>query len=304
MDMSQVVSQMGILVFIMVVGFVCAKIGLTGPEFNRRISGVVMNVLLVFTILYSVMNTDMEMDLAGVGFVTLCFVVMFTVMSTLGFLTAKLLRPGKERSGITFFAVTFANTVFLGFPVIEALYGADGIFIAAISNIPFNLMAYTVGLGAVRGGVKGLTVRKALAPPLVASLLAVLLFLSGIEVPKFVSDAFGTMSGATIPMSMLIVGTSLGSVSLKSAAGNWRVYAVVAIKLLVAPVVVWFVTRLFVTDEMLLGVTVILASAPTAMIATLFAIECGRDEGYASECVFIGTVLSAVTMPIMIWLLL
>ena len=277
MDMSQVVSQMGILVFIMVVGFVCAKIGLTGPEFNRRISGVVMNVLLVFTILYSVMNTDMEMDLAGVGFVTLCFVVMFAVMSTLGFLTAKLLRPGKERSGITFFAVTFANTVFLGFPVIEALYGADGIFIAAISNIPFNLMAYTVGLGAVRGGVKGLTVRKALAPPLVASLLAVLLFLSGIEVPKFVSDAFGTMSGATIPMSMLIVGTSLGSVSLKSAAGNWRVYAVVAIKLLVAPVVVWFVTRLFVTDEMLLGVTVILASAPTAMIATLFAIECGRD---------------------------
>ena len=165
-------------------------------------------------------------------------------------------------------------------------------------------MAYTVGLGAVRGGVKGLTVRKALAPPLAASLLAVLLFLSGIEVPKFVSDAFGTMSGATIPMSMLIVGTSLGSVSLKSAAGNWRVYAVVAIKLLVAPVVVWFVTRLFVTDEMLLGVTVILASAPTAMIATLFAIECGRDEGYASECVFIGTVLSAVTMPIMIWLLL
>ena len=53
-----------------------------------------MNVLLVFTILYSVMNTDMEMDLAGVGFVTLCFVVMFAVMSTLGFLTAKLLRPG------------------------------------------------------------------------------------------------------------------------------------------------------------------------------------------------------------------
>lgn len=304
MDMTEVVSQMGILVFVMVVGFVCAKLGVTNSDSNKHLSNIVMNVLLVCTILYSVMNTEMEMDLADLGFVLLSFVAMFAVLSALGWVTAKVLRPGAERKGITFFAVTFANTVFLGFPVIEALYGADGIFIAAISNIPFNLMAYTVGLGAVRGGVKGLTVRKALAPPLVASLLAVLLFLSGIEVPKFVSDAFGTMSGATIPMSMLIVGTSLGSVSLKSAAGNWRVYAVVAIKLLVAPVVVWFVTRLFVTDEMLLGVTVILASAPTAMIATLFAIECGRDEGYASECVFIGTVLSAVTMPIMIWLLL
>ena len=63
-------------------------------------------------------------------------------------------------------------------------------------------------------------------------------------------------------------------------------------------------TSLFVKDEMLLGVIVVLSSAPTAMIATIFAIEAGRDEGYASECVFIGTVLSAVTMPLMIWLLL
>ena len=99
-------------------------------------------------------------------------------------------------------------------------------------------------------------------------------------------------------------GTSLGSVPLKKAAGNWRVYAVAAVKLLAAPVLVWLVVRLFVTDELLLGVTVILASAPTAMLATLFAISADKDEGYASECVFIGTVLSAVTMPLMIWLLL
>lgn len=304
MDMSQVISQMGILVFIMVVGFACAKIGLTGPEFNRRVSGVVMNVLLVFTILYSVMNTDMEMDLADIGFVTLGFVVMFAVSAALGWVTAKLIRPGREREGITFFAVTFTNTVFLGFPVIESLYGPDGIFVATISNVPFNLLAYTMGMAAVRGGKGGLSLRKALSPPLIASIAAVLLFLSGVEVPEFVADTCGTLSGATVPMSMLIVGTSLGSVSLKGALGNWRVMVVVLAKLIAAPVLVWLVVRLFVTDELLLGVIVILASAPTAMLATLFAIECDRDEGYASGCVFIGTVFSALTMPLMIWLLL
>lgn len=304
MDMTQVISQMGILVFIMVVGFACAKLGVTGPEFNRRLSGVVMNVLLVFTVLYSVMNTDIEMDLAELGLATLSFFVMFIVMSVIGFVTAKLLKPGPEREGLTFFGVTFANTVFLGFPVIEALYGSDGLFIAAISNIPFNLMAYTVGLGAVKGFKGGLSLKKAISPPLVASILAVLLFLSGWEVPEIVKDAFGAMSGATIPMSMLIVGTSLGSVSLRGAAGNWRVAVVVITKLLVAPVIVWLVVRALVTDELLLGVIVILASAPPAMLATIFAIQAGKDEGYASECVFIGTVLSAVSMPFVIWLLL
>lgn len=66
--------------------------------------------------------------------------------------------------------------------------------------------------------------------------------------PGFVKNAFGTISGATIPMSMLIVGTSLGSVSLRGAAGNWRVAVVVITKLLIAPVIVWLVVRLFVTD--------------------------------------------------------
>ncbi len=304
MDMTQVLSQMGILVFIMVVGFVCAKLGVTGPEFNRRLSGVVMNVLLVFTVLYSVMNTDMEMDLAGLGFVTLSFFVMFIIMTVLGLVVTKLIKPGPEREGLTFFGVTFANTVFLGFPVIEALYGSDGLFIAAISNIPFNLMAYTVGLGAVKGFKSGLSIKQAISPPLIASILAMLLFLSGWEVPGFVKNAFGTISGATIPMSMLIVGTSLGSVSLRGAAGNWRVAVVVITKLLIAPVIVWLVVRLFVTDALLLGVIVILASAPTAMLATIFAIQAGKDERYASECVFVGTVLSAVSMPFVIWLLL
>ena len=263
-----------------------------------------MNVLLVFTVLYSVMNTDIEMDLAELGLATLSFFVMFIVMSVIGFVTAKLLKPGPEREGLTFFGVTFANTVFLGFPVIEALYGSDGLFIAAISNIPFNLMAYTVGLGAVKGFKSGLSIKQAISPPLIASILAILLFLSGWEVPGFVKNAFGTISGATIPMSMLIVGTSLGSVSLRGAAGNWRVAVVVITKLLIAPVIVWLVVRLFVTDALLLGVIVILASAPTAMLATIFAIQAGKDECYASECVFVGTVLSAVSMPFVIWLLL
>ena len=54
MDMSPVLTQMGILVFIMAVGFLCTKLGVTGPEFTRSASKVVLNVLLVFTIFNSV----------------------------------------------------------------------------------------------------------------------------------------------------------------------------------------------------------------------------------------------------------
>ena len=76
------------------------------------------------------------------------------------------------------------------------------------------------------------------------------------------------------------------------------------LRLIAAPLLTWLVLGLFVRDGLLMGVSVILAACPTAMIATALAIRAGKDEAYASQCVFVSTVLSAVTMPLMIWLLL
>ncbi len=92
--------------------------------------------------------------------------------------------------------------------------------------------------------------------------------------------------------------------SVKEALSDWRVYAVCLLRLIISPLVVWLLLKPFVHDEMLLGVTVILTACPAAMIATIFAIRGGKDEAYASQCVFASTVLSAVTIPLMIWLLL
>ncbi len=304
MDMSTVLTQMGILVFIMVVGFACVKIGWAGPAFTASASNMVMNVLLVFTILHSVMDTELEMSLGEIGFAMLCFTAAFLVMAAVAFAAVKLLGIKMPRAGISMFAITFPNTVFMAFPVINAVLGSSGVFIAALSNIPFNLLSYTLGIAQIRGGLEGMSLKKVLSPPLVASVLAVALFLSGLEVPGAVKQAFSTMSGATVPMSMLIVGVSLGSLPLKHALLNWQAYAVSAVKLVVAPLVVYLMMRLFGVDELLLNTAVILLAAPPAMVLTLMTIQCGSDEGYASECVFIGTVLSAVTMPAVIWLLL
>ncbi len=304
MDMAPVLTQMGILVFIMAVGFITAKLGVTGPEFTRSGSKVVLNVLLVFTILDSVASADMELSIADVGWDVGVFFIMVFICSALGWLTAKLIRGPVDRRGISAFAVAFTNTVFVGFPIIESVYGAEGILIATLSNVPFNLLVYTMGVVMINGSARGMSVRSAISPPLVATVIAVAWFLTGWELPGFVVKCFDIIGGGTVPMSMLVVGASLGSISIKEALSDWRVYAVSFVRLIVTPVIAWLVLRLFVNDEMLLGVSVILAACPTAMIATALAIRGGRDEAYASQCVFASTVLSAATMPLLIWLLL
>lgn len=304
MDMSAVLTQMGILVFIMAVGFVCTKIGVTGPEFTRSASKVVLNVLLVFTILDSVTSAEMELSLADVGWDLAVFFVMIFVCAGLGLLGAKLLRMRGGQGGIAAFSICFTNTVFVGFPIIESVYGAEGLLVATLSNIPFNLLVYTMGVAMINGSTKGMRVKDAISAPLVATVIAVAFFMTGWKLPSPVVQCFDIIGNATVPMSMLVVGASLGSISVKEALTDWRVYAVSFLRLIVAPLLLWAMLKPFVHDEMLLGVTVILAACPTAMIATVLAIRGNSDEAYASQCIFVSTVLSAATMPLMIWMLL
>ena len=143
LDMTPVLTQMGILVFIMAVGFLCTKLGVTGPEFTRSGSKVVINVLLVFTILDSVTSADMEISFADVGIDLAAYFAMILIAALMGWLTSKLIRAGRDRAGIAAFSACYSNTVFVGFPVVESIFGAEGILVATISNIPFNLLIYT-----------------------------------------------------------------------------------------------------------------------------------------------------------------
>lgn len=304
MDMAPVLTQMGILVFIMAVGFFCTKIGVTGPEFTRSGSKVVLNVLLVFTILDSVTSAEMELSLADVGVDLAAYFAMVFISAALGFIVARLLGGRADRRGISAFAVAFSNTVFVGFPVIESIYGAEGLLVATLSNVPFNLLVYTMGVAMINGSSKGMSVKSAISAPLVATVIAVAFFMSGLKFPEPVVECFDIIGSGTVPMSMLVVGASLGSISVKEALTDWRVYAVSFVRLILSPLVVWLVLKLFVHDDMLLGISMILGACPTAMIATALAIRGERDEAYASQCIFVSTVLSAVTMPLMMYLLL
>ena len=103
---------------------------------------------------------------------------------------------------------------------------------------------------------------------------------------------------------MIIIGTSLGASPLKKALTNWRVYVLSLVRLVLCPVAVYFLMAPFVTNEMILGIVTVLTATPTAMVLTILCIQYDRDDSFASSGIFVSTILSALTIPFIIWLLL
>lgn len=300
--MSVLFEKMAMLVILLALGYLCARLKLVGPEFNKGLSKLVINFFLVGMILSSVINKEMELTGAEALTGFLMLALMMLICFAIAWISPGVLRIKDGDKGMYRMLVAFMNNGFMGFPIVAAIYGEGAVFFASLSNIPFNLLLYSAGVMLLREGSEGekFKLRNAINAPLVATLIATIILVLKIPVPAIIDDTVDTISSATVPLSMMCIGLSLGSVSLKDAFVHPRLYGLSFVRLVVCPLIVWFVMNFFITNPVILGTIVILAACPSAVICSILGIENGRDGIESSEAVFLCTVLSMITIPLLV----
>ena len=304
MEISVTISQMAVLFIILAVGYGANKLKMMSAESDAILTKLVLNITIPCTILNSVMGGGDGIT----GGETAYFVLMSLIVYGLFFLIALpatlALRADKADRGLLCFMTVFGNVGFMGIPVIQAVFGGATAFYAALFNIPFNLLAFSVGVIMISGGRSGVNPKKLFNPSIAFIFVAIIILITGFEVPAVIRDVIVLLGGMTTPCAMLIVGSTLAQITFRDVFSEWRLYVVTLLKLIVMPVVTWLVMRLLVTDEIMLGVLVILSGMPSAAITTMIALQHGSNERLASSGVFLATLLSGVTIPLIVWLLL
>lgn len=304
--MLVIFEKMALLVIILALGYMCAKLRLVGLEFNKGLSKMVMNVFLAGMILSSVINKDLDMTkgdmLFGIGMLT----VMQLICLAVGYITPAAMRIKGGDKGMYRLVTSFSNLGFMGVPVIAAVYGENAIFFASLGNIPFSILLYTVGVMFLQHGSDNkekINLKSMINVPIIATVIATVIFVFEIPMPLMVEDVASMLSDACIPLSMMCIGLSLGNVSIKDAFIHPRIYGMNFMRLVAAPIAVWFVLHFFITDIVMLGSIVIVAACPPAVVCAILGMDYGRDGVEASETIFVGTVLSMFTIPLLISLL-
>lgn len=305
MDITVVFRQMAIMLLMLCVGVASARAGVVDMETNRRLSRFAMAVPQSATIIASAMNMDAGMSVGKVLGVLGVGCVMYAVLTALGLAVPRLARIRKEDRNVYSFLTIFGNVGFMGFPLVGALFGNTAVFYAALLCVIFNLLCFTLGVGLISGGRDGrFTWRKLLTAPLISSAAAVAIIFLPIRWPEPVREAVTQIGNMILPLSMIIVGASLGEQKLRDVFLDWRLYLFAPVRLLLAPVVLWAVMGLFVRDGLLLNVVTVLGGTPAAAVCAMLSIQYGANEKLATRTVFLTTVLSLGTIPLVCWLLL
>jgi len=301
MEYFAVLDQIVILFLLLVVGYWARVSGALDRQGIQGLTSFLVRFALPALIIGSlqvpfsaqVLDQGREVLVLSVVFYLIAFIVAWPLPRMLGVTGAG--------SGTYQFLLAFPNVGFMGFPVIAAVFGKGALFYASLYMLPFNLLAFTVGILMLKrtgGGLADLDPKVLANPGVTSVFVGLIFFLTSSTLPGPIGGAVTLLGDLTTPLSMVMVGGVLAEMALRTVFSNWRVYLVSAMRLLLVPLITWVILRSFITDPLMLGIPVILAAMPSAVNAVLLAEEYSSDPELASQGVFISTFFCIFTIPL------
>lgn len=296
---ATILNQTIIMLLLIMVGVICSKTKIISKETNKQLSTFVLQVVNPVLILMS-FQTEYRSELARNLIITFGLSVLaFAVMIGASIL---FVRKGEGReTAVERFAATYSNCAFMGIPLLNALFGAEGVFYLTAFITVFNFFVWTHGVILLSGERDFRQVVKVFySPTIIAIALGIIMFFARIRIPSVPAQALQFIANINTPMAMIVSGVTMADTNVLKLLKKPGIYYISILKLLVIPIILVAVLSLFNIDEKVRLTVIIAASAPPAAMGTLLSIKYGRNSLYASEIFTAGTILSIATLPIVV----
>lgn len=305
MDYSALLIKITIFIVLLAVGYAGARKGILGGDFSKSASSLLINVFISASILNSVIGERPAISQAEFRRAMLALFILIAAMYAVSALFSLAVKD-KKAAPQTELAMSVVNNLFIGMPIAQSLFGGEAVFYMGISCVPYNILLYTYMVWRLQGnkGSKSVNLKNIISAPLIAAVAALAVFILNPPVPRVVKELLGTVSAATLPMSMIIIGATLGKTALSSAFKDKRVWLAALVRLIITPAVLYFILAPMNLSRTLLVTSLIIAGCPSGAIVTPLSIQYGYDPEYSSRIVMVTTVVSMVTLPLMIRILM
>jgi predicted permease len=235
-------------------------------------------------------------------------IIAYFLYMAMGYIFTAVLRVPKFLKGTYICMFIFANSAFMGYPVVQALYGDSAIFYITIFNMPFNVFMFTLGTHYFKKDASleenapempKTSLRQILNNGLLAGIAALLIYFLNIPLPEIFYSCVGFIGSITTPLSMILIGSSLAAVSRQQILTEKGVWPMLPFRLLVIPAIIWLFMHLFTNDPTLIAICAIGAGMPVASLVAMVSSPYPRQHRCADISVSISTICSMVTIPIL-----
>ncbi|MCL1950303.1 MAG: AEC family transporter [Turicibacter sp.] len=290
--------QIFMMVLLLGLGLLCAKAGIIDAHTNKKLSALLTKVVTPAVVIVSFQRPMEAQLLRGLGMSALMSLMAFAIMIPLSHLLFQ--KKQGEGYAIERFAAVYSNCGFIGIPLVNGVFGMEGVFYLSAFIALFNLLAFTHGAMTMQGGFnRRLLAKAACSPAVLGVLFGFFLFWSGISLPEIILAPLGLVGNLNTPLAMLVGGASMLGMDALGMLQNKRLFYICFWRLAAFPILLLGVFHLVPAPQMITGTVLIAASAPVAATLMMLSYEYGRDTLYASELFTASTLLSMATLPLL-----
>lgn len=309
METTIIISQIFILSVVVLIGVIAAKFRVLTGESKDMLSKVIFNISLPLMLFTNFLSLEVTPRLLANSFIILSvagFVILFMLFA--GWLATLIFKIKGSEAAVFRTHSMFGNTIFLGFPLITALYGQEGLLYASMFQLVSNVIMWTIGVMVLTHG-NGVSwkknIMKVLNPSTIATLAGLLFFLFSVRVPDLIISPLAALGSANTWLSMLYIGAMLAFSGVGGYLRRKSIYIISINRLVVVPALIIGIFYLIgITgaepDRLVSSVIILEASMPCMASVVIMARELGADDHLATGNVFVSTLLSIITLPLLV----
>ena len=302
MDIMVVFQTMLKLFLLLVLGFVLFKCHIFDEYTNKKISALIVNVASPMLIISSIAgvegsNKSIVFLMIGAG------ILMYIGFIILGKITNRIFPFPKKDWPVYECMVVFANTGFMGYPVLLDVFGQEAVFYASLIHMAFNFFVYTYAIMCLTKGDDSefkLNFKQLLTPGIILIFVGIFIYLFDIQLPSVLMDTINSVGSLTAPLSMMMIGSSLAVYPIKDSFTDWRSYVFAFVRLMIVPFVTMLICRLIHIDPYYANITIITNAMPVGSMVLMLATQYNANVKIVTRNIVVSTLLSVITIPIVV----
>ena len=272
--------------------------GILNREDGKKLNLLVIYVLLPFLTFRILYQTDLQ----GMLMLPILGTIALAALLALSMAAGKLLKLPPKIFGSFVLTSTIPNTGYLGYPIMLALFGEQGLAAAIVFNLSFSFFTPTAGnyVAACYGGTcptkKGLLREIFLYPLFIAFLAGALFNVFSVPIPALLLSTVTKVGDLTIPVVLIALGVLL---RLELPKHGKELALVGGFRFLAAPLIGFLLAFLVPLPPLLRAILILELAMPPAIANLALAVDRQLDIDFTENTIFLLTVVSMITIPVL-----
>lgn len=302
MNMGSIETIMAIIVMV-ILGYILRRINFLKAEDANSLNKIVVHIAIPSLIFLSMYKMNIS-ELPSLTIIPLICISVAIITGAIAYFWTRMKGYSTKKSWSIILPVAMVNSGFMGYPFALGIFGSEGLLRAVFYDMGSTFVFIFLGIVLlfIFGGKPKDVVRRFLIfPPLWGIILGLGANCLNIPLGFVVEDVLHYLSGAAIPLIMISLGLSLEFRGIKE---NFQDATFVSVtRLLISPLIAFSMVSMVGLGGLEKTVTILESAMPSAMLSMALSISYDLDFRTTAACIFLSTVLSMVSLPLILTLL-